>query len=299
MNVFRRAWPAIAAAVALFAACERAKQQLAVDSAAVKPATAADTAVSAATHRWNADIGPVLLVSSGSPTEAQVLAPADSATRAVLAAIPRPASATLFGRAGTIETADVPSIADSGSCATATIAGAPPPRPWNVGFIGGVIAPIAVDSTESFSHVDSVAAVTWMNRLASALPNDSAGRFTGLPFVTRSLWRFNLADGTQVLVATLSRQLNQEATPLAEHTFIVAERAANDTTYQTAYSERAYGEEETIANHELLAATQLGANKQPALIIARDFGDSVSYVLIERVSAGRWRPGWSSPRRHC
>lgn len=290
---------AVCAALLAFAACERSKTPPPPDSASVKPTGVVDTATAAAGRPWNPDVGSVLLVSAAAPTEAYVLLPGDSASRAAFASIPRPASATLFSRAGTVQTAAVPSVADSGSCAIATISGAPPPHPWNVGFIGGVVAPIVVDSTESFSHADSASTVTWMNRLASALPNDSAGRFEGLPFVVRALWRFTLSDGTQIVAANLWRQLNQEATPLQEHTFLLAERPANDTSYVMAYSERSYGDEESIATHELLVAAQVGANKQPAIVVERDFGDAKSYVLIERVAAGRWRAGWSSPRHHC
>lgn len=299
MNTFRRACFAFAAAPIVLGACDRSKQQIAVDSATLKPTVVADSSTAATVRSWNPDIGHVLLVSATSPSEAFVLLPGDSAARAAFDAIPRPASATLFSRAGNVQLAEVPTVTDSGACAVATIASAPPPHPWSVGFIGGVVAPVPVDSTESFNHADSLTAVTWMNRLASAIPNDTAGRFSGLPFVVRGLWRFNLADGTQILLANVTRQLNQEAMPLQEHTFIIAERAANDTSFKTAYSERSYGEEETIANHDVLAATQLGTNKEPAVIVARDFGDATAYALIERVSPGRWRAGWSSPRRHC
>ena len=88
--------------------------------------------------------------------------------------------------------------------------------------------------------------------MASAIPNDSAGRFTGLAFVVKGLWRFNVPDGPQVVIATLVRQINQEATPLQERTLLVAERPPNDTTLTTAYSERSYGDEETIETREIL-----------------------------------------------
>jgi len=301
MKRFRRArLPHLALLAALsLAACERSKTPARIDSASPAPTGASDTSATTTARVWNPDIGPVLLVAAAAPTEAYVLLPNDSAARATFANIPRPASATLFGRAGSVQLANVPSVADSGSCMTATIAGAPPPHAWNLGFIGGVVAPIPVDSTESFTNGDSLAAVTWMNRLASALPNDSAGHFVGLPFVVHEMWRFSLPDGTQILAANVVRQLNQEATPLQENTLLVAERAAKDSIYTTAYSERSYGEEESIATHELIAAAQLGADKRPAIVVERDYGDSKSYVLIERVAAGRWRAGWSSPRLHC
>ena len=62
-----------------------------------------------------------------------------------------------------------------------------------------------------------------------------------MPFVVRSLWRFKLPNGIPVVVAGVTRQLNQEATPLQEYTFLVAEQSASDSSYSTKYSERIYG----------------------------------------------------------
>jgi hypothetical protein len=296
MKDFRRSFvAAVLAATAV--ACERSKPRPPVDSASVNPTGAADS-VAATARTWNSDIGPVLLVAGESADKGIVLFPGDSATRATVPTIPRPASVILLGRSGTVQMGEVPAIADSGACSVATVGGAPPPHAWNVGFIGGVVAPIAVDSTEAFSHADSVSAITWMNRLASALPNDPAGRFAGLPFVVRNLWRFKLG-GTEVIAANLTRQINQEATPLQEHTFLIAEHSASDTTFATAYFERSSGDEETIETHDVLAAVTLGASRKPALIVARDFGDENAFRIIERTGPGRWRAGWSSPRRHC
>ena len=138
-----------------------------------------------------------------------------------------------------------------------------------------------------------------MNRLASALPNDSAGRFAGLPFVVRSLWRFTIPSGSLVAVASVTRQINQEATPLQEHTLLVAERAPGDTTFSTAYSERSYGQEETIESREILAGALIGVARLPALFLIRDYGDASAYGLIERGQDSKWRRRWTSSRRHC
>jgi len=241
---------------------------------------------------------PVLLVAGETSTRALVVLPARN-EQATLANLPRPASATLFSRAGVVQTADLPTIADSGGCAVGSLSAAPPPRPWSVGFIGGVVAPLPVDSIGSLSSADSTRYATWLNRLASALPNDSSGRFSGLPFVVRSISRFAIPDGPQVIVGTLSRQLNQEATPLQERTFVVAEQKRGDSTIASAYGERSYGDEETIESRELLAALLIGEARTPAIVISRDFGNDVAYALFERVGEVKWRNQWSSARRHC
>ena len=298
MRLFRRV---ASLSVYALAGCERAKAPPAGDTAAVRAQGVAADSAAAVTRAttWDASAGPVLLVAGESPTRAFVLVPDSTNVSGGLAGIPRPASVTLFGRNGTVQTAELPNVADAGACVTATLRAAPPPRQWNVGFIGGVVAPVPMDSVESFSRDDSLALTTGTIRLASALPNDSAGRFSGLPFAVRSIWRFALSEGRQVVVATLTRQINQEATPLQERTLLVAERSTSDSTMTTAYSERSYGDEETIETRDVLAAVLLGTTRNAAIVLSRDFGVETAYGLIERGDDGRWRSRWASPRRRC
>jgi hypothetical protein len=241
----------------------------------------------------------VLLVAGAAPSRALLVAPDSATADATLAAIPHPADVTLFSRSGTVQTAELPGPSDGGSCPAAALSAAPPPRPWNIGFIGGVVAPLAMDSIESLAAGDSSALAVWMNRLASALPNDSAGRFAGLQFVTRGLWRFALPSGPQVVVATLTRQINQEATPLQERTFLIAEQSPTDSSYSTAYSERRYGDEETIQSTDVLAGALIGASRTPTIVVVRDFGDATAFGFVERVGNGHWRARWTSTRRRC
>jgi hypothetical protein len=297
MKLFRRLGSVTV--LLLVAACDRSKAPPPVESTAAKPLSPAESVVVATTRSWNMGAGLVLLVEGGSPMQAFVVAP-DSATGvAQLAALPRPASVTLFGRNGTVQTADLPAVADSNGCAVATLRSAPRPKPWNVGFIGGVVAPIALDSMTSLSAADSAALSIEVTRLASGLPNDSAGRFAGLPFVVKSLWRYSSPEGAPVVIATLTRQINQEATPLQEHTLLIAERGDSDSTFTTAYSERSFGDEETIESRDVLAVAMLGAARTTALILSRDYGDATAYGVVERDEDGRWRPRWRSARRRC
>lgn len=298
MKLFRRSHLLLSALIV--GACERAKTPPPKDSAIIAQPSVTDSAnAAAAVPSWDPGAGPVLLVTTDAPTKAFVLVPDSANTAAGLAAIPRPASVTLFGRNGTVQSAELPDVTDSGVCVTATLSAAPPPHAWNVGFIGGVVAPVAMDSVESLSHADSLAYTIGVTRLASALPNDSAGRFSGLPFVVRSVWRFSTPQGPQIVAATLSRQINQEATPLQERTFILAERSPSDSTLSTAYSERSYGDEETVESRDLLAAILLGSSRNPAIVLSHDFGDSTAYAVVERGDDNRWRARWKSPRRRC
>jgi hypothetical protein len=290
---------ALLAATLAVAACEHKTAPPVAGSPGARAATAPESTKAPAVGSWDPSAGPLLLVATESPERAFVVVPDSASAGAALASIPHPASVTLFGRGGTVQTAELPAVTDASACIVATLNAAPPPRPWSVGFIGGVIAPLAVDSTGSFSHADSVSFAARMTRLASTLPNDSAGRFVGLSFVVQSLWRFNIANGPQAVVATLSRQINQEATPLQEHTLVIAERAPRDTSFAMVYSERSYGAEETIQTRDLLAATLVGTNRNPAIVLSRDFGTSTAFSLLERGDDKRWRSRWTSARRHC
>lgn len=300
MKWFRRVAAVLSVSGALVGqACRRDKPVAAADSSRARPVPAADTAAAAvATSTWDPSAGVVLLVGTDNPTRA-LLVPPVSGDTTVMAAVPHQALVIIMGRDGTVQTADAPSVADSAGCLVASLTAAPPPHAWAVGFIGGVVNPIPVDSSVSLAHDDSLRLTASLTRLASALPNDSAGRFTGLPFVVQSIWRFSLADGSQVIVGTLTRQINQEATPLQERTLIVGERRGGDTTLTMGYSERSFGREETIESADLLAALLIGDSKTPAIVLARDYGDSNAYSLLERAADGHWRVRWSSRRQHC
>ncbi len=298
MKQFRRLsevltiWMVVAAV-----ACRQEKAVAAKDSAHAASAASVDS-TSRAASTWDPSAGAALLVGTDSPTKALIVLPNDGDTSA-LATIPHPASVTLFGRSGDVQTAELPNARDSLGCLIAPLTAAPPPHVWNVGFIGGVVTPVPVDSDASIAGADSTGLVASLTRLASALPNDSAGRFTGLPFVVQTLWRFSVPDGPIVVVGSLVRQINQEATPLQERTFVIGERRASDTAFTMGYAERSNGQEETIESRELLAAVLIGDSKTPSIIVSRDFGDENAYSLVERGADGRWRVRWTSRRRRC
>lgn len=299
MNLFCRSLWVGAAVIGV--ACERAKAPPRVDSTTAKPITVPESTAAVTPRSWDSSAGPLLLVAAESPSRAFVVVPDSANSATELSTIPHPASVTLLGRGGTVQTADLPTVVDSGACTMATLSAAPPPRAWSIGFIGGVVSPLAMDSIQSFTAADSMSVVATLNRLASALPNDSAGRFSGLPFVVRTAWRFTLPGNVQAIVGTLARQINQEATPLQERTLLIAERRlkGDDTTFAKAYSERFYGAEETIESPDVLAAVLLGGNRNAAIVLSRDYGDATSYGLLERGDDGRWRAPWTSARRHC
>jgi hypothetical protein len=102
-------------------------------------------------------------------------------------------------------------------------------------------------------------------------------------------------------VAHLVRRVNQEANPREEQTLLIAERDSGATPgpYQLAYAERDFGREEVVITPEVLAGVRLGAGMPPILVVARDNDAGISYRMIERTGARRWRARWSSGAINC
>jgi hypothetical protein len=298
--ISRRSSCILATLVAVMVACDRPKGPASGDTGAATSTRGAESTTVNRPQLWDSSAGTVLLVAGDAPTESVVVPPDTATASATLASVPRPASVTLLGRGGTVQSAELQPPAESLACHAWTVSAAPPPRPWSIGFVGGVVAPQPMDSIESLGRADSLALTAVVTRLASGLPNDPAGRFSGLPFITRTLWRFTIPSGHEVLVGILVRQINQEATPLQERTLLIAERdrATNDSTFALAYHERAYGAEETIETSEVLGGALIGPGRRPTLVVSRDFGNAVGYSFIDRED-GRWRARWSSGRRTC
>jgi len=102
-------------------------------------------------------------------------------------------------------------------------------------------------------------------------------------------------------VANLVRNINQEARPFEERTLLIAERDSSrrDERFTLAYADRSQGAEETIESREVLALTRATPDAQPMLILGRDYGDGMSYAIVQRDPSGRWREKWHSPRGRC
>lgn len=176
-----------------------------------------------------------------------------------------------------------------------------PVTPWTVAVGAGRATSIPLDSVHSLSAADSALLVAAVARVASSLPQDASSPFAGLPFVVRSVRRFEPAAGREAFVADVVRRVNQEATQLVEQLLVVGERAAGATRapYLATYEERSSGAEETLEMREVLAALRFGEGGRATLVVARDFGDGTAYALVERAADGRWRVVWSSAYAGC
>lgn len=294
----------LAALALLLAACEHAKTASRTNSTTPDTAVAPESSAAPVAAHWLDALGPALFVPSDSAGQAFVILPD---TAASIDDLRDTVKVRLFGRNGATQPARLAQIkpVDSTECPSWRVVPSGPVQQWSVAFAGSSVTPLPLDSLAGTSRVDSTRLATAIIRLASALHDDVAGgtesRFAGLPFTVRAAWTFALPDGHQVAVATLQRQINQEASPLEEHTLLIAERDARpgaaDDSWVTTYSERSRGDEETVETRELLAAVKLG-DQPPLLVLSRDFGDRVDYSLLERGANG-WRVRWSGSGQSC
>jgi hypothetical protein len=229
------------------------------------------------------ELGAGLLVPSDSEGTAIVLAPDDPQAVAH-------AAVTLVtpGADTTHATIDFSDTQQCGDVALVPVHDAP--SAWSAGFFGMHAQPLRMDSIEALSPRDSARVAADAARLASALTATASNRFRGLPFVVVEAYRFDVDSG-QALVIHVVRRLNQEATPLEEHTLLIAEaRGGSTAPFATVYSDRSEGSEETAEHFDALAALRSG--RSVVLLIARDQVARTQYELLERTTDGTWRPRW-------
>ncbi len=171
---------------------------------------------------------------------------------------------------------------------------------WSVALLGGRAQGIPLDSIEGLSRTDSARLAAEATRLASILPHDTVAAFRGIPFAVRTAYRFVASTTVDALIADVVRKVNQEASPLEQHTLIIAERHRGDSTarFTTVYSERSAGSEEGVETSELLTALSMGSPPRPVLVLSRLGDETAAYALLERVD-GRWRVRWTSVHTGC
>lgn len=327
MSLIRVLAPAVL--VAALAACDRREPAPVVyDTAAVDtPSVAVEPATPppAPNTGWRAaEAGRLLVVPAGSALRAQLVFPqfTDTTLTAATAFELAPVegdTVELFGPAGLVGTATLTSATPpvprtrgtgNGAASDAACTGWPqaalvptaePVSPWRVAFAAGRARPLPLDSVSALAGPDSARLAADVARIASAVPQDAASPFRGLPFVVREARRFTPVAGTQAVVADVVRRLNLEASQEMEHLLLVAERSAGrpDAPWTLAYVERTAGQEETLEMSDVLAAVTLGPTRRPTLVIWRDYGDGSAYALVERGTAGRWRLRWSSAYAGC
>lgn len=247
-----------------------------------RPAVATD-----GSDNWVSELGPLLVVPSDSENAGVVLFPATPTARQI-------SSAPLLLLSASGDSARVRAslvLSDSEVCGeapTIRLTGNVPAA-WSVALAGSAV-PLRMDSIEALPPPDSARFAADLARLASTVPSGRESRFDGLPFVVLTARRID-SQGKQAVVAHLVRRLPQEATPLEEHTFVIAERPASSTNeqYRVSYHQRSEGTEETVDHYDVLAAVRAG--EAIFLLIARDQEARTSYDVLERTQSG-WRVRW-------
>jgi len=257
------------------------------DSAANKPST---VAVASAPSDWVSELGELFVVPSDSENTGVVIFPATPSPRLVSSAplmLLTTSGDSAAARASLV-------VSDSQVCGEAPTIRLPDSAPstWSVGLRARAAAPIRMDSIEALPSADSARFAADLARLASAQPTTRDSRFAGLPFVVLSARRFEVR-GQGIVVAHLVRRLPQEATPLEEHSLVIAERPAPapSSPYSVTYFQRSEGTEETADHYEVLAAIR-GA-ETTFLLMARDQEARTNYEILERAKSGGWRIRWA------
>ena len=255
---------------------------------------------------WPEAAGPALLIQGETRDEAIVLlSVSDSGLVARFDTLGhRRAEVTLFGRGGARLLAQLgaPPATGEAECVVWPLHGirsAGADTTWAVGFSGGQVAALALDSVEMLSTRDSLALVAEASRLASSVTLATPPSFQGLRFSVHDIRRFEPSPGVAAIVAHLMRKVNQEANPLEEQTLLIAERDSGVTAgpYHLVYAERTHGLEETTITPEVIAGVRIAG--RPTLVVARDGEEGVAYAMLERTGGGRWKIRWTSGRTRC
>ncbi len=323
MRVTLRPYTLLTGSALLATACERSKAPAARDTTAAIVATAPDTTARVPEPlSWDStDGGPVMVVrfvGTTAPTSAaRVVFPqyTDSALPDTVRFSDNPLSKRildLFDRRGKVGEATLEKMqphqwAGPGCTewptATLLSRGKAPRAPlpaWSLALLGGHAEGVPLDSIEGLSRTDSARLAAEATRLASTLPDDTIAAFRGIPFAVRTAYRFAAVKTVDALIADVVRKVNQEASPLEQHTLIVAERPHADSAarYTTVYSERSSGSEEGVESTELLAALSLGSPPRTVLVLSRLGDETGAFALLER-NDGRWRLRWTSVHTGC
>jgi hypothetical protein len=254
---------------------------------------------------WDLAAGSVLLVAGDQPDQVLVIAPdvagdIEQGSLDVTDLVGAPAS--LIGRTGSVATVALGQEIEAGAgttCNSWPVLAAPAgSSPWSVGFLEASVVAIPLDSVQAMSGGDSLALVSRIARLASALESTRTGpqaeSFRGLPFVVQDV-RLFVEDSVGVAAADVVRRVNQEASPLEERTHLILERRPGGE-WEVARAERWVGREESVDRKELLAAVRLRG--EPVLVYVHDTGAKVHYIMQWR-DGGRWAKRWDSAVSRC
>lgn len=296
------------------AACERAEIERSNDTpvVVVPPPSDSVDSVAVTVSPWDTAAGPAFLVVGASAGQAAVvLGSLDSSgeldsSRFDLSAIRNARFDLLLSgrRVGSARTGSTIPPESPDECVawphvTLEVPADSQPSSWTVGVIGGRFSPIEPDSIAGQSRRDSLRITMELTRIASSAPGDTVESLKGIPYVIRRGYLIDPSGLPAIVLAEVTRSLNQEASPTQEHMLLIVERAEDQPRYRLAYVERTSGPEESLESTELLTAGMVRGASQPSILLARYIGDGVAYSLLERTDDGNWRLRWTSAYAGC
>jgi hypothetical protein len=175
-----------------------------------------------------------------------------------------------------------------------------PPR-WNMGFAAARVLPFPMDSLARLPRSDSARLVSEIARLSSTVPHDTSLIFRGLPFRVQSAYFIRTPDGEMLVVATVIRNINQEASARAEHLLLIAGHPGSDqrAPFVLRYFERSSGPEESAETAEVLGTVLMGAEQRPTIVIGRSDDAGIAFSLVERDDRGGWALRWTTAFTDC
>lgn len=299
-------------ALVISAACERAGPERSNDTAVVvtpPPVPPTDSALMFISP-WDSAAGTAFLVAGAGSGDAAVVFPSidpdvDLDTARFDVGIAAGRVYDLFaggrhvgtGKAGRAVSADVPT--DCSAWPHVSFAADSLVSGWTVALEQGRFTAFAPESIATLPRPDSARLVMELARIASAAPHDTVEALRGIPYVVRRGYRFAVPGGPSLILAEISRSLPQEASPVQEVMFLVAEQDSLTSRFRLAYVERASGTEETLESTELLVAGRVTGREEPVVLLVRDSGDGVTYSVLERHGPREWRVRWNSPYAGC
>jgi hypothetical protein len=122
--------------------------------------------------------------------------------------------------------------------------------------------------------------------------------FQGLPFIVQRGYRTS-SGKTSILIGSIVRKINEEATPRVESLLLIAERSDSSGDYVNAFQSRASGTEDDVRTNAVVAAVHFVHTNRPALVVSFEYDDGGQIALIERVADHDWRITWRSAYTGC
>ena len=294
----------------VFASCNRDNKSPSTDSSNLIVSTRPLSGSSHANTGWDGvDAGPVMILAAAdNPVTAAVVLPGESdSTLAAMTSFQLDSLASLpvelFSAGGSAQESSLKvssQRATSEGCVAWPVAqlSSQPGLPWKVGFAKGRATPLQLDSIDGMSPVDSASATTELAKLASAASVKSDPAFQGLPFIVQKGYRTSFGK-TLILIGSIVRKINEEATPRVESLLLVAEKPDGPGDYATAFQSRTSGTEDDVRTNAVVAAVHFVHTNRPALVVSFEYDDGGQVALLERVADHDWRITWRSAYTGC